>query len=228
MLSDTSNQKSPPHPGISHSSSLVPLIPIPLTNNSFHPNSPQPHLPPALSTAVSPMLPTPLSPTSPPATPQRPTSPAPPVSSVPAVLRLGAAGAFQDKIKKIKAVKAQVITNGRDAAKRLRLLKDKLNELQERRDRYRKKFTGHVAGGAVAAVLTGGLSAVVSLPAAAHMSGNNERLLEAMRAVISQINQIRAVYSRHPAVCVVEEQVAIFTAVFSNASIERSELNGPL
>lgn len=138
-------------------------------------------------------------------------------------------GAYKDlrSKNKLRALPNISVINGESAVRRLVDLKNRLNELHRIRKGYWAKQGASVGAGVASAALTMGVGLVASGVAVVHQCNRLEQVKKAMRAVILQINQLRANFAGDGACLAAECQVNIEKSVFSKG-IARSELSGSL
>lgn len=143
------------------------------------------------------------------------------------VLSVSAVGAFKDLQTSIAAVPSDALVGSVEAAARLAKLKRKLNELQSKRKSYWLRQGGTAGAGAAGLWVTLGGSVVLSSAAALHQRNRLSQIKRAMREVIQQINQVRAVFAGEDDWQAAESAVRIDPKVFTK-DINRVELWGDL
>lgn len=153
--------------------------------------------------------------------------PPPPPPRVSRTLMQPAVGSFKDFSKQLPGLPAETVVSGDSAIARLFALKNKLNELQRRRESYWARQGGVASAAVASAALTLGGAFIVSGAAVIHQRNRIAQIKKVMLEVIGQINQIRATFGDEPGWVAAEAEVQIKESIFKTG-IERSSLHGDL
>ena len=139
-------------------------------------------------------------------------------------LSLDAVGEFSDKVgSDIEALPAMTVDTT-TAPARLVALKQKFNELQEKRSSYHNR-QGASAG---VAILTGGLALLAGGGAAVHQRNKISEVIEKMTDCIGQITAVRGAFADSPGWDAAENQCKLNEKAFGKKALNRKLLHGEL
>lgn len=139
-------------------------------------------------------------------------------------LNLFEVGGFKDKLGKNIEPLPAVLVDETTAPQRLVALKQKINELQEKRESFHKRQG--LAG--VGAAVAGGPGIVAGGAGVMRQKQLISDILEEMNGCISQINLLRETFGEIPGWEHAEEQCKINKDAFKKKALSRESLKGEL